>query len=237
MSSNQNPRTNPRGGDRRGPRQFSGRPGLSWAYALGLLLLLGLAQMYYFVPAGKSITYSEFKEYVKNDAVSEVVVGEQNVRGTLKQAVPNGNRQTKEFTATRVEDPKLTEELEARGIKYSGESNNRWLPELLGWLVPLLFFVGIWGFFFRRMSGAEGGVIDPRGQVELVGLGEAAYGVHMGDEALDGSAAIDAGGGGVADQVGLGAGAVVVGAGDCALHEVEVAAHCSTVAAVQAMRV
>ncbi|MFN7985013.1 MAG: ATP-dependent zinc metalloprotease FtsH [Vicinamibacterales bacterium] len=160
MSSNQNPRTNPRGGDRRGPRQFSGRPGLSWAYALGLLLLLGLAQMYYFVPAGKSITYSEFKEYVKNDAVSEVVVGEQNVRGTLKQAVPNGNRQTKEFTATRVEDPKLTEELEARGIKYSGESNNRWLPELLGWLVPLLFFVGIWGFFFRRMSGAEGGVMS-----------------------------------------------------------------------------
>ena len=160
MSSNQNQRLNPRGGDRRGPRQFGGRPGLSWAYAIGLLLLLGLAQMYYFVPAGKSITYSEFKEYVKSDAVSEVIVGEQNVRGTLKQAVQNGNRQTKDFTATRVEDPKLTEELEARGIKYSGESNNRWLPELLGWLVPLLFFIGIWGFFFRRMSGAEGGVMS-----------------------------------------------------------------------------
>ena len=59
-----------------------------------------------------------------------------------------------------MDDPKLTEELEARGVKYSGETNNRWLPELLGWLVPLLFFVGIWGFFFRRMSGAEGGVMS-----------------------------------------------------------------------------
>ena len=37
---------------------------------------------------------------------------------------------------------------------------NRWLPELLGWILPLLFFVGIWGFFFRRMSGAEGGVMS-----------------------------------------------------------------------------
>ena len=154
MASNPTPRFNPRGGDKRGPRQFGGRPGLSWVYAIALLLLLGLAQMYYFVPQGKSITYSEFKDYVKGDAITDVVVGEQTVRGTLKQPVANGTRQTKEFTATRVDDPKLTEELEARGIKYSGESNNRWLPELLGWLLPLLFFVGIWGFFFRRMSGA-----------------------------------------------------------------------------------
>jgi len=37
---------------------------------------------------------------------------------------------------------------------------NRWLPDLLGWIIPLLFLVGIWGFFFRRMSGAEGGVMS-----------------------------------------------------------------------------
>ena len=46
------------------------------------------------------------------------------------------------------------------GVKYSGEIVNRWLPELLGWILPLLFFVGIWGFFFRRMGGAEGGVMS-----------------------------------------------------------------------------
>jgi cell division protease FtsH len=159
-SSNPTPRFNPRGGDRRGPRQIGGRPGLSLWYGLALLLILGLAQMYWFVPQGKAIPYSEFKEYVKNGAVSEVVVGDVTIRGTLKQPIANGSRQTTQFTTTRVEDPKLTEELEARGVKYSGEANSRWLPELLGWLVPLLFFVGIWGFFFRRMSGAEGGVMS-----------------------------------------------------------------------------
>ncbi|HUR35437.1 MAG TPA: ATP-dependent zinc metalloprotease FtsH [Vicinamibacterales bacterium] len=159
-SNNPTPRFNPRGGDRRGPRQFGGRPGMSLWYGLGLLLILGLAQMYWFVPAGKTIPYSEFKEFVKNGAVTEVFVGDTAVRGTLKNPIQNGARQTNDFTTNRVEDAKLTEELEARGVKYSGETNNRWLPELLGWLVPLLFFVGIWGFFFRRMSGAEGGVMS-----------------------------------------------------------------------------
>lgn len=158
--NNPAPRFNPRGGDRRGPRPLSGRPGFSWLTGLALLLLVGLAQMYYFVPQGKSVPYSEFKSFVKNGSVADVVVGEQAIRGTLKEPVANGNRTTKDFTTTRVDDPKLTEELEARGIRYSGEANNRWLPELLGWLLPLLFFIGIWGFFFRRMSGAEGGVMS-----------------------------------------------------------------------------
>src|SRR4051794_40294064 len=159
-SNNPTPRFNPRGGDRRGPRQIGGRPGMSLWYGLALLLVLGLAQMYWLTPAGKTIPYSEFKEYVKNGAVSEVFVGDTAIRGTLKNPIQNGTRQTREFLTNRVEDSKLTEELEARGVKYSGETNNRWLPELLGWLVPLLFFVGIWGFFFRRMSGAEGGVMS-----------------------------------------------------------------------------
>jgi cell division protease FtsH len=159
-SNNPTPRFNPRSGDRRGPRQIGGRPGMSLWYGLALLLVLGLAQMYWFVPAGKTIPYSEFKEFVKNGAVAEVFVGDTSIRGTLKNPVQNGNRQTKEFVTNRVEDAKLTEELETRGVKYSGETNTRWLPELLGWLLPLLFFVGIWGFFFRRMSGAEGGVMS-----------------------------------------------------------------------------
>jgi cell division protease FtsH len=125
-------------------------------YGLALLLLLLLAQMYYMMPGGKSIPYSEFKSLIKNGQVEHVTVGDQLIRGTLK----SGNDNQRQFTVTRVEDPKLVEELEARGVKYEGEVANRWLPDLLGWIVPLIFFIGIWGFFFRRMSGAEGGVMS-----------------------------------------------------------------------------
>src|SRR5262245_47660325 len=150
------PRFNPRSGDRRGQRPMSARPTSSLWYGLALLLVLGLAQMYYLMPAGRPIPYSEFKALVKSGQVSEVVVGDQLIRGTLKDAP----EKQKNFTVTRVEDPKLTEELEARGVKYTGELANRWLPEVLGWIIPLLFFIGLSSFFFRRMSGAEGGVMS-----------------------------------------------------------------------------
>src|SRR5206468_7617781 len=71
-----------------------------------------------------------------------------------------GESKTKQFTSTRVEDPKLSEELEAKNVKYSGELSNHWLTDVLGWIIPLVFFIAIWGFFFRRMSGAEGGVMS-----------------------------------------------------------------------------
>jgi cell division protease FtsH len=125
-------------------------------YGLALLLVLGIAQAYFMTPPGRSIPYSEFKQLVKSGEVAEISIGDQTIRGMLKA----GDAKTKAFTVTRVDDPKLTEELEARNVKYTGEAMNRWLPELLGWVIPLLFLVGIWGFFFRRMSGAEGGVMS-----------------------------------------------------------------------------
>jgi len=156
MASSRPATPNPRGGDRRGTPRLTTRPSSPLWYGLGLLLVLGMAQAYYMTPPGRSIPYSEFKQLVKSGDVAEILIGDQAIRGTLKA----GDAKTKAFTVTRVEDPKLTEELEARGVKYTGEVMNRWLPELLGWVIPLLFLVGIWGFFFRRMSGAEGGVMS-----------------------------------------------------------------------------
>jgi cell division protease FtsH len=150
------PRFNPRGGDRRGTAKLGQRPSSSLWFGLALLLLLGLAQLYFLAPAGRTISYSEFKSLLKDGKVAEVVVSGQTVHGTLKDEP----EKTKQFTTTRVDDSKLTEELEAKGVKYSGELDNHWMSDLLGWVVPLLFFVGIWGFFFRRMGGAEGGVMS-----------------------------------------------------------------------------
>src|SRR5436309_9452058 len=150
----------PRGGERRGQRPPSPRPSSSLWYGLALLLLLGLAQMYYLTPGGRSIPYSEFKSLVRSGAVAEVTIGDQVIRGTFKQAQGPEGKQSKAFTTTRVEDPKLTEELEARNVKYNGELANRWLPDLLGWMLPLILLIAIWGFFFRRMGGPEGGVMS-----------------------------------------------------------------------------
>jgi cell division protease FtsH len=149
-----NPRDK-RPGDRRllGP---PGRPGSPIWYVLGALVLLALLQTWLLTPNGKPITYSEFKQAVRAGQVAEVTVGEQTIIGNFKREV-NG---TKTFSTTRIEDPKLLEELDAAGVKYSGEFVSRWVPEVLGWVLLLLFIFAMWSYFSRRIGGAEGGVMS-----------------------------------------------------------------------------
>jgi cell division protease FtsH len=151
------PSKNRRLGDRRpGPRSAPG--GAAW-YVLGFLLLLALAQAFFYqLQGGDSISYSDFKNLVRQDKVLEVTLSEDRVRGKLKAI---GNENPKPFQAVRVSaDAKLPEELEAHGVKYTGEVANRWLADVIGWIIPLLFIVGLWTFFLRRMGGAEGGVMS-----------------------------------------------------------------------------
>ncbi|HSL21060.1 MAG TPA: ATP-dependent metallopeptidase FtsH/Yme1/Tma family protein, partial [Vicinamibacterales bacterium] len=160
MAEQKNQLPNPRGGRRRGDRPLP-RPGGPFSavwYVLAFLLLLALGQAFFFtLQSGRTIQYSEFKNLVRNGRVQEVVVAEDRVRGTLKSAEPDGRRT---FVAIRIEDPQLLAELDKHGVRYTGEVTSKWLPELLGWIIPVLFLIGIWSFFFRRIGGAEGGVMS-----------------------------------------------------------------------------
>ena len=153
------PGVNPKGKrkGRRRPLPRPARPSPIW-YGLLLLIAILLAQAYFLAPATQTIPYSEFKSLLQKGQVSEVVVGDQTIRGTLKAA--EGKTGSSRFQTTRIADPKLVEELDAGQVKYSGEAANRWLPDLLGWFLPLVVFVAIWLFFLRRMGGAQGGVMS-----------------------------------------------------------------------------
>ena len=78
-----NPRAKRHGPERRlNPRQ--GPASVMW-YVLGFLLLLALAQtVFYSTTAGDTITYSEFKQYLREGQVQEVTVGVDVVRGVLR---------------------------------------------------------------------------------------------------------------------------------------------------------
>jgi cell division protease FtsH len=152
--SGMNPRDR-RPGERRTLGPVS-RPGGPIWYVLGALLLLALVQTWFLSTSGQQISYSDFKQAIRAGRVADVTVGEQTILGTYKTEV-NGS---KNFTATRIEDPKLLEELDAASVKYTGEFVSRWIPEVLGWVLPLLFIFAIWSYFSRRIGGAEGGVMS-----------------------------------------------------------------------------
>src|SRR5688572_28694221 len=143
----------PGGKDRR--QQSTPKPSALW-WVLGVLTLLAIGQAYFLAPAGRQISYSDFKNMVRGGQVAEVQVGDTIIQGTLKKAENGGSA----FTTTRIEDPKLIEELDDANVKYSGEVVSRWLPEILGWVVPFILLFAVWSFFFRRIGGAEGGVMS-----------------------------------------------------------------------------
>src|SRR5262245_49480487 len=92
----QNRRTTER---RTGPR---GAQGSAVWYVLGFLLILAVAQAFFYqLTSGETIPYSEFKQFVRDGKVQEVTVSEDRVRGTLK---PVGSEKPKPFTAIRVAD-------------------------------------------------------------------------------------------------------------------------------------
>ena len=131
------------------------KPTALW-WVLGVLTVLAIGQAYFLAPQGRQISYSDFKGLLRSGQVAEVAVGDSVIQGTLKKA-ENGSTA---FTTTRIEDPKLIEELDDASVKYSGEVVSRWLPEVLGWVVPFILLFAVWSFFFRRIGGAEGGVMS-----------------------------------------------------------------------------
>jgi cell division protease FtsH len=134
-----------------------GGPAAAMWYVLALFLLVALGQAFYFsMQGGEAISYSEFKQRLREGRVQEVFVAEDRVRGTMR----DGPKGTHPFTAVRIEDPKLIEDLEKAGVKSTGEAANKWIAEVVGWIIPLVFLVALWSFFFRRMGSAEGGVMS-----------------------------------------------------------------------------
>ena len=70
--------------DRRDGRLPGSRPqGLLW-WVLALLLGASLAQVFLFMPSGRTIGYSEFKSMVKAGQVARVSVGPETITGELK---------------------------------------------------------------------------------------------------------------------------------------------------------
>ena len=125
------------------------------AAVLGMLLIQDL-----YLESRKltPIPYSQFENLVNEDKVKEVAVSQNQIQGTLKEALPNG---TKDFITTRVQPPELAENLTKHGVTYSGVVESHWIADLLSWILPAVFFVGIWMFAIRRMGqGGLGGLMQ-----------------------------------------------------------------------------
>ena len=132
---------------------------INFWYIIGVVLAMLLIQDLYLESRKLSpIPYSQFEKLVDEDKVKEVWISQNQIQGTLTEALPDG---TKDFITTRVQPPELAENLTKHGVIYSGVIESHWIADLLSWILPALFFVGIWMFAIRRMGqGGLGGLMQ-----------------------------------------------------------------------------
>jgi cell division protease FtsH len=127
-----------------------------WYVIAAVLGMLLIQDLYLESTKLTPIPYSRFQTLLNQDKVEKIAIAPNYISGSLKEAQPDG---LKDFITTRV-DPDLVQSLDKHGVIYSGVVENHWLRDLLSWVLPAIFFVGIWMFAIRRMGqGGLGGLM------------------------------------------------------------------------------
>ena len=126
-----------------------------WYVLLGVWLVF-LIQNYissmYTIP---TIPYSQFLKFLKDNKVAEVAITADRIQGKLKEEglLP---RKATSFRTVRV-DPETSKLLDQYSVTFKGEIESTFFRTLLSWIVPVLFFFGIWALLMKRMMGQQPG--------------------------------------------------------------------------------
>lgn len=126
-----------------------------WYFVIAMLFLIWF-QGYMGGLQREKVTYSDFKQWVREGKVENLVVGPETISGNVKDE----KGLLKPFVSVRVEDPELVRELQEKGIKFSGYIDNKWIALIISWLLPLAIFGFIWLYMIRRMSDGPQGVLS-----------------------------------------------------------------------------
>ena len=101
----------------------------------------------------ETISYSQFKQYVAEGSLSDLIVSPDTITGTLKG---KEKKPDEEFITVRVDDPGLVADLDAHKVGYSGHYDSKFLSSVLSWVIPLGIFFLIWRFAMKKMGPGMG---------------------------------------------------------------------------------
>jgi len=126
-----------------------------WYVLIGIWAVL-IAQNYiHSMFAVQTIPYSQFLNLLKEGKVTEIAVSQNRIEGKMK--AESGT--VKAFRAVRV-DPELSNMLEQYHVTFKGEVESTFVQDLLSWVLPIVFFIGIWYFLMKRMAGQQPGFMS-----------------------------------------------------------------------------
>jgi cell division protease FtsH len=136
------------------------KPMLQPVWIWYLLAFLGL--FFFFstletrLESGQEIAYSEFRALLAKDEISDVVIGQSVITGTIKPQAKNA--EPKKFSTIPVQ-PSIADELQKHNVKFSGEAPASWFDNFVLWVLPMLLIFGMWMFFLRGSGMNMGGLM------------------------------------------------------------------------------
>ncbi len=151
-----------------------------WYFILAFWLLIMVQELYVASKHMDEVPYSQFKQWLAADRVTEVAMTETVITGTLK---PERTGEEPRFQTVRVADPDLVRSLEEKNVEFAGVIVSTLWRDVASWVIPLLLFAGVWVWIMRRMGqGAAGGFMR-LGQSKARIYMEKEITVNMGDVA------------------------------------------------------
>jgi cell division protease FtsH len=125
--------------------------------ALGALLLI----QYWLSPKIVNVSYTQFKNLVKESKINSVVISTNQLKGyeTREDAKKEPLFPEMIYSTPRVDDSNLVVFLEGNNIDIIAENENTFLKTLLSWIIPAVIFVGIWMFAMKKMGQAGPGMM------------------------------------------------------------------------------
>jgi len=111
----------------------------------------------------KSVKYSDIKAEIEKGGITSV-----KLTPTTIEAISETDGRKTRFVAQNVPtyDKDLIPLLEKKNITYEGIMGGGFMSELLGSLLPILIFFGIWIFLAKKMSKGMGGGILGAGKAD-----------------------------------------------------------------------
>ena len=111
----------------------------------------------------KTVKYSEIKAEIEKGTITSV-----KLTPTTVEAIADADGRTIRFVAQNVPtyDKDLIPLLEEKNITYEGIMGGGFVSDLLGSLLPILIFFGIWIFLAKKMSKGMGGGILGAGKAD-----------------------------------------------------------------------
>ncbi len=102
----------------------------------------------------QEIPYSQFQKYLEQGQISECVIREKIITGTLK-IKDEKTDQPRHFITVPLYNSDLLEKLDQHGVKFTVALENHFFRDLLlGWIIPFALIFLVWGFVAKKLSHA-----------------------------------------------------------------------------------